>query len=266
MTAFYLILALFLALSLNQPAPIPRALGTLVAALALALIAWSIVLANLDGSFAAMPGSLKPLLLNAQAVVAALAALFLLWASWAQLRRRVEGGLPLANTAAGFGWLSRLAHWAMGVLMLVLIPIGLFISVLPPGHPEREAFIATHQSLGIAVLGLVALRALWLRRSPAPAAQPAPSWQLRAARLGHLALYGLMIGFPLTGLLLNAARGDTMDVFGWTMPPVMAPQAGLAAVAGALHNLVLPALFHATILLHLAGALKGRAVLRRMLR
>jgi hypothetical protein len=71
MTEFYIILAVFLAFALNHSNRILRALGTVTAALALMMIAWSIVLANLDGTFAAIPSDagwaerIKPFVLNA---------------------------------------------------------------------------------------------------------------------------------------------------------------------------------------------------------
>jgi hypothetical protein len=54
-TEFYIVLAVFLALSLNQPGRIIRTVGTLTAALALVMIAYSIVIANFDGTFATIP-------------------------------------------------------------------------------------------------------------------------------------------------------------------------------------------------------------------
>jgi hypothetical protein len=53
MTAQYLILAVVLAFTLNHANPFVRAGGTLLAAVGLAFIVLSIVLADLDGTFAA---------------------------------------------------------------------------------------------------------------------------------------------------------------------------------------------------------------------
>ena len=174
MTEFYLILAAFLAFTLNQSSRILRVLGTLTAALALGMITWSIILANLDGTFAAIPADaslaerIKPFVLNTQAGIAATAALFLLWAVWAQAVRRVAEKLPLRNTPSVFGRVSRYAHWMVGTLILILLPMGLFTSVLAADHPERAVFMATHQALGVTVLLLVVLRLLWLGQSPPP--------------------------------------------------------------------------------------------------
>jgi len=270
-TEFYLVLAAFLAFTLNQSSRILRALGTLTAALALAMIAWSIILANLDGTFANLPSDarladrVKPYVLNLQAAIAAIAALFLLWAVWAQGMRRVVEPLPLRNTPAAFGRVSRYAHWVIGTLILILLPMGLFTSVLAPDHPERGVFMATHQALGLTVLLLVIMRMLWLGQSPAPPMRAdARPWQRQLARTTHSGLYGLMLGFPVTGVLLTAWRGDALDVYGWSVTGLMEPNAQLAAVAAVLHNLVLPAVFYLAVFVHLGAVTKHHFGERRV--
>jgi len=279
LTEFYLLLAVFLAVTLNQSSRILRALGTLTAALALVMIAWSIILANLDGTFAAIPADagladrIKPFVLNAQAGVAVLAALFLLWATWAQGRRRVADPLPLRNTDTAFGRVSRYAHWVIGTLILILLPMGLFTSVLAPDHPERAAYLVTHQMLGLTVLLLVVVRMLWLVQSPAPSMRAdLPHWQRQLAKATHVGLYGLMLGFPVTGVLLTGWRGDELNVFGWSLSGIFTPDEQLAALAGIVHNLVLPAVFYLAIFAHLGGVTRHHFAearpleVRRMLR
>ena len=272
MTEFYLILAVFLAFTLNHSSRILRALGTLTAALALVMIAWSIVLANLDGTFAAIPADarladrIKPFVLNTQAAIAAVAALFLLWAVWAQGKRRVADPLPLRNTPKAFGRLSRYAHWVIGTLILILLPMGVFTTVLAADHPERGIFMATHQALGLTVLLLVVLRMAWLGQSPAPPMRAdLQSWQRQMARLTHVGLYGLMLGFPVTGILLTAWRGEALDVYGWSFTGLLAPNPQLAEVVAVMHNLVLPAVFYLAIFMHLGAVTKHHFGERRPL-
>jgi hypothetical protein len=163
----YLALALALALSLNAANRFVRAAGTFLAALALVMLVVSIVMANFDGTFAALPpptsrlDPFKPLILNIQAIVASAAAAFLFWASWLQLKRRTIKPVPSLNTASTFGLISRTAHWITATLILCLVPMGLFVSVLKADSPDLPEFLAAHQSLGIAVFAVVALRLLW---------------------------------------------------------------------------------------------------------
>ena len=175
MALSYLALALALAFSLNAANRFFRASGTLLAALALVMLVVSIIMADFDGTFRSMAPAasrldpLKPLILNIQAAVATVAAVFLFWASWLQLRRPPIKAAPPFNTASTFGLLSRSAHWITATLILCLIPMGLFISVLKAGSPDRAEYLAAHQSLGLAVLGIAGLRLFWLLLSPPPA-------------------------------------------------------------------------------------------------
>ena len=66
---------------LNSANRVVRALGTLLVAIALAFIILSIVLADTDGTFAALPQGFldaRPVILNAEALVASIATVFLL--------------------------------------------------------------------------------------------------------------------------------------------------------------------------------------------
>jgi len=271
-TEFYIVLAVFLALSLNQSGRIIRTVGTLTAAFALVMIAYSIVIANFDGTFAAIPGDaglddrVKPFVLNAQAGVASVAALFLLWAAWAQSTRHVAEKLPLRNTGMFFGRVSRYAHWITGLLILILLPMGLLVSVLAPDHPARPEYLGTHQMLGMTVLLLVVFRVLWLLQSPAPPMRTdLQPWQRQLAKTTHLGLYGIMLGFPITGVLLTVWSGEALDVFGWSLSSLFAPNDALAAAAATVHNLVLPAVFYLAIFAHLGAVTKHHFAERRLL-
>jgi hypothetical protein len=181
----YLALALALALSLNATNRFVRAGGTLLAAVALVMLVVSIVMADFDGTFAAMPppssplDTFKPLILNIQAIVATAAAAFLFWASWLQLKRSPIKAPPPLNTASTFGLVSRYAHWITATLILCLVPMGLFVSVLKDETPDRAEFLAAHQSLGLAVFAVVAVRLVWLLISPPPAPPCGPHRSLR---------------------------------------------------------------------------------------
>jgi len=265
LTAQYLVLAVLLAFTLNHANPFVRAGGTLLAAVGLAFIVLSIILADLDGTFAALPsglGGAAPLLLNAQAVVASAAVLFLLWAAWRQVRRPAPAAVPWRNTGGAFGLVSRYAHWASAVLILCLMPMGLFMAVLPEGSADREVFVAVHQTLGVTVLVLVLLRLAWLRRSaPPPLPADLKPWERRLARALHPVLYGLILGLPLSGLLLSVAQGGPLELYGWTAPLQASPGGG--AVWAVLHNQVLPVLFYAVIAMHLGAVLKHHFLARR---
>lgn len=271
----YLVLALVLAATLNARAAWLRVTGTLIAALGLFMMVYSIILADLDGTFASVPPTAPliaratPAILNLQAGIAAMAILFLLWSAWIQARRPVATPMPVSNTDAQFGAVSRGFHWVIGIMMLCLVPIGLFMAILPDSAAERGDFVSAHQSLGLTVLVLVAGRIVWLMRSPPPAPLSRQgSRDHRLARAVHLCLYTALLAFPVSGYLID--QGRSVDFYGWAIPRPDWPAA--SAIAVWVHAWVLPLLFYLTLAAHLSAVVKRHfadgdtAAVRRMLR
>lgn len=271
----YLVLAIVLAITLNAHARWLRVFGTLIAALGLFMMVLSIVLADLDGTFGAVPANgtlihrITPAILNVQAVIAVIAIMFLLWSAWTQARRPVAIHLPLRNDDSQFGKASRGFHWVIAVLMFCLVPIGLFMAILPEESPERAGFVSAHQSLGLTVLLLVIGRIIWLIVSPPPPSLVGLTpFERRASRAVHLGLYLVLLAMPVSGYLIS--QGASIDFYGWAIIPTNWDAA--SEVAFFLHGWVLPVLFYAVLLLHLGAVLKrhfkesDKSAVRRMLR
>jgi cytochrome b561 len=274
----YLLLAIFLAVTLNAANRFVRAIGTLIAALSVASMVSSIVLADFNGTFS-MPSKaplldwVKPAILNVQSCVGSLGVLFLMWAAWRQLKRFPQASIPLLNTASLFGRVSRYAHWTTATLILVLVPMGMFLSLLAPHSVDRAAFLAAHESLGAVVMILVVVRLLWLLRTPP--AKPSThlnGWETQMARATHTALYVVILTFPVSGILMLLARGTPPTAFGVTIPDAVTPSGSAASFWAVLHDWILPLLFFLLILTHLAAVIKHHffdyrpADIRRMLR
>ncbi len=257
MTLFYLILALALAAGLNAAGRWWRVAAQVGAAAALAMMGWSIWLANGDGTFAARPADdWRPALLNGMAVAAAGVILLLLALLPGQWLRAVEA-VTMWNRRQHWGQIARLLHWGSAVLMLAALPMGLFVAVLAPS-PERAEFAGAHNGIGLVVVLLLALRVL------AQAASPGPASPNGAAALNKLALYLLLAMLPVSGLALAGATG--FPVLGLHLPeavPLPAARAAHQALA-ALFGLALAA--HAGAVLWHHFVLRDRQLIRRMLR
>ncbi|MBO9356495.1 cytochrome b [Bordetella petrii] len=95
----------------------------------------------------------------------------------------------------------------------------------------------SHVALGVVLLALVVLRALWAlenqrRRPPADAGL----WG-RLACAGHAGLYLLMIGVPVLALLRSYGRGKGLSVFGLQLFEATGREiAPLVALGNALHG------------------------------
>jgi cytochrome b561 len=257
MTLFYLVLAIVLSVGLNLTSRRWRVLAQVGVVAALGMMAWSIWLANGDGTFDARPAAdVRPLLLNIMAGIALMVMALLLALLPAQWARRVEA-VPEWNQRQRWGQIARLLHWVSAVLMLAALPMGLFVAVLPVS-PERGQFLDAHIGIGLVLVMLL------LARLAAQAASPGPASPNGAARLNKAALYLLLAALPVTGLALASASGA--PVLGGTLPQGLPLPPARAAHQWA------SALFAAAFAAH-AGAvvwhhfiLRDRQLVRRMLR
>jgi cytochrome b561 len=104
-----------------------------------------------------------------------------------------------------FAAFSRLLHWAMAVMVLTMLCIGVAMVV---SLADYHALVSIHRPLGIAILILVVVRFVNRRLNPPP---PFPDTmsrlERRAATASELTMYGLMFVLPLVGWgMLSAAR------------------------------------------------------------
>ena len=160
--------------------------------------------------------------------------------------------MSLKNTADRWGGVSKTLHWLIALLILALGIVGLLMGELPK-TPKYFWVYPAHNSNGISVLALVALRLLWRLHAGAPKPVPGtPSWQERMASATHWLLYVLMFAIPLAGWLYDSASGlRPFKLFGlFEMPKLVAPSEQAAQLSHALHEWG----FWALILLVLAHA------------
>ncbi|MDR9440714.1 MAG: cytochrome b [Halomonas sp.] len=114
------------------------------------------------------------------------------------------------DTEHRYGLVSRALHWSMALLVLLMLGSDWWMEGFE-GLGEAAA-MDLHQSMGLTLLSLLAFRLAWRavnRGRPAVLAH----WRL-AARLGHLALYALLLIIPLSGLFAAWGSGEGVTLFG----------------------------------------------------
>jgi cytochrome b561 len=129
--------------------------------------------------------------------------------------------------------------------------------------PARGSLLMLHGSIGLTILGIMMVRALWRWLHPAPKL-PSSLSRLEAglAHLTHLGLYLLFIGMPLAGYVNSAAQGHGVSLFGMVaIPPLLPSDQRLAQAAIAAH-LVGQYLVYLLVGAHVAAAL-FHAIVRR---
>lgn len=178
--------------------------------------------------------------------------------------------MRFANTAEGYGLLSRVLHWGIALAILGMLGLGTWIDRMTPDLSNFWLF-GLHKSIGLTILGLVLLRLAWHRYSPPPVLRAMQHpWELYLARTVHGSLYLLLLAIPLTGWAASSATGiDTLYFDYWTVPPIVPPSESLSDLGFAAHG-VLTKLLMLLLLLHVVGALRHGtgpgSALRRMWR
>lgn len=162
------------------------------------------------------------------------------------------------NSVEGYGAIPQMLHWITVALVVLAWFLGQFDDIFPKGA-ARAASLFVHNTAGLAAIGILIVRLLWrLVDSPLPIEQTVlGAWLDRAGRYVHYVLYALLIATPVSGIILQFARGDSLLLFGLTeiASPWAADRAFASSVKGAhevmANALVLLAAFHAAAaLLH----------------
>jgi cytochrome b561 len=160
-----------------------------------------------------------------------------------------------------FTLLQRLLHWLMAACIFAMLFIG--VGMVSTIAPKYLLLISIHKTLGVILLSLVVFRLalrLYYGAPPLPADLPEP--MKLAAKLSHLALYGLMIVMPLLGLGMLWAADYPVVLYGGIQIPSLLPQSdGMHTLLWNSH-FYLAFVFFALVLLHVAAGL-FHALIRR---
>jgi cytochrome b561 len=129
---------------------------------------------------------------------------------------------------ARYGNVAVLLHWAIAILILANLAIGLGFPEHQPGEPfPPKPLLPLHISLGLSVLILSIARMFWrLTHRPPAHSLTMKRWEVWLANAAHTAFYVLIVGMPLTGWLILSAHRNAkwQSLFGIPWPPL--PVAG----------------------------------------
>lgn len=152
-------------------------------------------------------------------------------------------------SANAYSSTQKALHWLLFVLVLGLYGLTYAEGLFQRGDPNRALVWWLHISLGLVLAALVVWRvALRLTKGAPELPDSMTGIERTLAKVGHFALYALLIAIPVLGILLTWFRGDALSFFGFvTIPAPFAPDRDTAGTIKELHNLF------ATGILILAG-------------
>ena len=157
---------------------------------------------------------------------------------------------------------AKLLHWLMALMIFCLLGLGFYMQGLPLS-PQKLQFYSWHKWAGVTVFFLALLRLVWRATHQPPALPDHMSTLERCgAKLGHFALYALMVGIPLSGWLMSSAKGFQTVWWGvLPLPDLVGKDKALGNQLQTLH-MALNWLLMAVLLGHVGAALKHHFVNR----
>ena len=260
-------LSVFTSWALNFSAPKVRVFGTLLAALGCFVIATWFFIFVINSGLLENPkpnqtplDSAKPTLLWIQSITAFLTGVFLLFIANYQRKSKVILDLSTKNEKDRYGRVSRLLHWAIAILFISLIPMGIFASMIPEETSYRNAYYVVHKTIGVTVFLLVIVRLVWNKISKRPALDNTlTSIEKKLAHRAHNILYFMLLVIPVTGFMMTSYHGYGTFIFFWELPPLW-EKSNVYLIWGGFHKYLLPYLVYIILGAHILGALKHQFV------
>lgn len=169
----------------------------------------------------------------------------------------------MTNTNIKYPILMRILHWLMALLIAVLFSVGFYMEGLPKDNLANYALYPWHKSFGVIVLALIVIRIIVRIKNFKAGLIPAEPealkpWEKLAAKLGHLGLYLLMLGVPVSGYMMSDAHPQSgVDFFGSKLPNLVPKSEAISGFFHALHGPLAFALI-ALVVIHVAAVIKHR--------
>ncbi|MBB4952938.1 cytochrome b561 [Agrobacterium vitis] len=114
-----------------------------------------------------------------------------------------------SRSATRYTAVAILLHWATALLVISMIPMGLWmVRAIKDPATQQLAYqlFQLHKSIGFVILALTVVRIVWRLTHPVPALPAGmKSWESFLAKATHVAFYGLMLALPLSGWIYISA-------------------------------------------------------------
>ncbi len=136
-----------------------------------------------------------------------------------------------------YGALAQSFHWVTAVLVLVAFIYG-------PGGSETRVYSSAvdfdrqlHETLGLAVFVIAALRLLWRTLDAHPSFPANPRWMEGASKIVQGLLYVLMLALPVTAVTGAWLEGHPLTLLGGRhIGPALSPAHDVGAAIAAVHG------------------------------
>ena len=150
---------------------------------------------------------------------------------------------------------AKLLHWLSALLILCMLFIG--VTMIQSLATWQNTALQLHQSVGVLVFILVAVRLLNRLRFQAPALpSDITGFQHFAAKATQVLMYVLMLALPISGVLMRNSAGLPVSFFGvFDLPLLVSESMASYGLYREAHGIMAWSLF-GVIVLHISAALQ----------
>jgi cytochrome b561 len=148
-------------------------------------------------------------------------------------------------------------HWIVAILVLTMIGLGLYMTSVPKGSPDRAFYFNLHKSIGVTTALLVIARLWWRAKNPPPEFPSSmPGWEIQASKISHAILYMCIIVMPLSGFSATQFTKYGVNYFGlFKIPPMGSENKIVYDLLQGVHG-VTATLLIALVVIHILAAFK----------
>ncbi len=148
----------------------------------------------------------------------------------------MSGRTPILDTPAGYGLVTRSLHWALAVLILWQLA-GMGLKLTLGDGAVTDFFRGHHGDLGALIFVLALARVGWAVAMRNRRPEHGSKLQATAVKLGHAALYALIVLVPLAAILRSIGGTRGFAPFGIEIAaPREAPIEWMVALGNSLHG------------------------------
>ncbi|KKJ76565.1 hypothetical protein WH95_12205 [Kiloniella litopenaei] len=167
----------------------------------------------------------------------------------------------IRNSTERYGLVSKLLHSLIAFSIIGLIGLGWWMVGLSYYDSWYHKGLELHRAIGVCVLLLATVFAIWKVISPSPGLQKSlKPMEKVGAKVVHIVLLLSMFVVPLTGYAISTSSGNSFTFFGlFDIPSVMAITDAIRDLAISLHYYIAYGLI-AVILLHAGAAFKHQFI------
>src|ERR1700716_527652 len=136
-----------------------------------------------------------------------------------------------------YGLVAQAFHWVTAILVLIAFIYGPGGSEQRVYSPARDFDRQLHETLGMCVFAIVAMRVLWRMVDTRPDPPQVSRWMSIAAKAVQWALYLLLFALPLTAIAGAWFEGHPLTLLGGVeIAPLLGLSHDLGAKIATLHT------------------------------